>query len=318
MPAADDSRVLTVTVNPALDVAATVEYLVPDHKLEALDHRRDPGGGGLNVSRVLHRLGVPSRAWLAVGGATGDELVALAEDEGIDTIPFPVDGMTRESIAISDRKAGNQYRILLPGPPVSGHEELVEAVVGLGAEADIVVLSGSLLPGLPDDLYRTICDALPDTTTVVDTKGDVLARTVEGAADVIKPSRRELASLVRWVPADLAEIESAARQVLGRGGVTALVVSLGEDGALLVERDGPATRFVGPEVTVVSTVGSGDSMVAGIVRGLARGDSLVDATRWGVAAGTAAVLTPGTDLCHLEDVERIVGDVTSELMAAHG
>lgn len=302
--------VLTITVNPALDVAATVEYLVPDHKMEALEHRRDPGGGGLNVSRVLRRLGVESRAWLAVGGAIGDEVIALADREGIEVVAHRIDGATRESVSISDRKTGHQYRVVMPGPTMSDHAEVADAVIALAAEADIVVLSGSLPPGVPDSFYASICDGLATTTTVVDAKGATLARVVEGAVDVVKPSRRELASLAGWIPTELEEIEVAARQVLDRGGVGALAVSLGGDGAVLVERHGAVHWFRPPDVVVQSTVGAGDAMVGGIVTGLTMGDTLVEATRRGVAAGTATVLTPGTDLCHAPDVERIIPEVT--------
>lgn len=309
MDAVDPSPVLTVTVNPALDVSATVEYLVPDHKLETIDHRRDPGGGGVNVSRVLQRLGVPNRAWVAAGGAVGDELLTLIEDEGIGTIAHPVEGDTRENLAISDAKNGHQYRIGFPGAPVADPERVVAEIVELAVAAEIVVLSGGLAPGLSDDFYATLCSALADAIMVVDAKGAALARVVEGAASIVKPSRRELASLVSWVPADRGELELAARQVLDRGTVGALAVSLGGDGAMLVERDGPTTWFEPPDVTVSSTVGAGDSMVAGIVAGLAGGATTIEATRRGVAAGTATAITTGTQLCQRDDVERLVDQV---------
>lgn len=303
--------VLTVTVNPAIDVGLSVEYLVPDHKLEAIDHRRDPGGGGVNVSRVLQRLGVASRAWVAAGGPTGEELAALLAAEDILPVVHPIDGVTRESISITDTRRREQYRIVVAGPTVGCADdaddvaEMVEAIVELAEMVEVVVLSGSLPPGVPADFYASIADRLADTTVVVDAKGDVLAAVVDGRADVVKPSRRELASLVTWTPADDGEIVVAARKVLERGAVGALAVSLGGDGAVLVERDGPVTWYDPPPVEVVSTVGSGDSMVAGIVAGLARATSLADAVADGVAAGTAAVLTAGTGLCRPADVERI-------------
>jgi 6-phosphofructokinase 2 len=302
-------NVLTVTVNPALDVAVTVEYLVPDHKLRAIDHRREPGGGGINVSRVLHRLGVDSKAWIAAGGPTGDEVTAMVEAEGILPVVHRIEGTTRESIAITDDKRNEQYRIVLPGPTVEDHEEIHQRIVELAHEADVVVFSGSLPPGLPAGLYAAICEAVDDAVTVVDTKGEALAAVVAGSADVVKPSRRELASLVDWVPADEDEIVLAARRVLDRGRVGALAVSLGKDGAMLVERSGEVTFYEPVEVAVQSTVGAGDSMVGGLVAGLAAGRPLVEAVRLGVAAGTATVLTPGTQLCRREDVERILPEV---------
>ncbi|MFP5321660.1 MAG: 1-phosphofructokinase family hexose kinase [Acidimicrobiia bacterium] len=299
-----DPAVLTVTPNPTIDVGLTVEYLVPDHKLRAIDHRRDPGGGGVNVARVLQRFGVASQAWVAAGGPTGDELAAFLEQEGITPVVHRTGVATRENLAVTDAKRAEQYRIVLPGEQVDP-TGMVDAVVALAGPVDVVVLSGSLPPGAPAELYRAICDALPDTTTVVDTKGEPLARVVEGRADVVKPSRRELASLVEWTPADGDEIVLAARKVLDRGEVGALAISLGGDGAVLVQRSGEITWYEPPAVDVVSTVGSGDSMVAGITAGLVAGRPLVDAVADGVAAGAAAVLTPGTELCRPEDVERL-------------
>lgn len=305
----DKPSVLTVTVNPALDIAATVEYLVPDHKMDTIDHRRDPGGGGVNVSRVLHRLGVSNQAWVAVGGAVGEELVARIEEEGISTVAHRLDAGTRENLAINDAKTGHQYRIGFPGATIDDHERAFAEIVDLATGVDIVVLSGGLAPGVPDDFYASLCEALDGPTTVVDAKGAALAHVADGPADVVKPSRRELASLVSWIPAGWDEVELAARQVLERGSVGALAVSLGGDGAVLVERDGPTTWFDPPAVEVSSTVGAGDSMVAGIVAGLADGATLSDSTRRGVAAGTATAATPGTQLCHPADVERLFGEV---------
>lgn len=298
-----EPSVLTVTMNPTVDVGMTVEYLVPDHKLRATGLRRDPGGGGVNVSRVLRRLDVASRAWITAGGPTGEELAGLVEAERVPTVVHPIPGTTREAIGIRDDKRDEHYRIVLPGPRIDDAQPMVGEVIDLARAADIVVLSGSLPPGVPADTYASICAALADTTTtVVDSSGDVLAAVVAGHADVVKPSRRELASLVDWTPADHDEIVLAARRVLERGEVRALVVSLGADGAVLVEGGREVTWYEAPEVEVESTVGSGDSMVAGIVAGLARGASLVDAVAVGVAAGTAAVVTPGTELCRAEDV----------------
>lgn len=259
----------------------------------------------MNVSRVLQRLGVESQAWLAAGGPTGDELAGLLEAEGISPLVHRIGGITRESISITDARRGQQYRIVLPGPTVEGAAEMVDAIVELAALVDVVVLSGSLPPGIPEHFYASICDRLEGTATIVDTKGAALASVVEGRADVVKPSRRELASLVDWTPADADEVVVAAHKVLDRGAVGALAVSLGGDGAVLVERGGRVTWYDLPAVDVVSTVGSGDSMVAGIAAGLARRQPLADAVADGVAAGTAAVLTAGTELCRREDVERI-------------
>lgn len=302
--------VLTVTVNPALDVAVTVAALVPDHKMHALDSRRDPGGGGVNVSRALRRLGVDSEAFVVAGGPIGDELVSLIEAEGVTVHRHDNPAITRESIAVRDMARNVQYRVVVDGPAIADTETLHRAVTAASAAASVVVISGNIGPGTDPGLYRGLVDEIaqssPSTTTVVDCAGPALAEVVRSAATIVKPSRRELASLVEWTPATTGELEVAAREVLGRGRVQALAVSLGALGAMLVERDGPITWYRPPEVDVVSTVGSGDTMVAALVAGLLRDQDLVEATRLGVAAGTATCLTDGTELCRPGDVDRIL------------
>ncbi|MEQ8719385.1 MAG: hexose kinase [Acidimicrobiales bacterium] len=309
-------RVVTLTVNPALDVAVTVEAMVPEHKMHAVASRRDPGGGGVNVSRALRRLGVASEALIVAGGPIGDELVALVEAEGVAVSRIANPHMTRESIAVRDASRGTQYRVVVDGPPVADVDALLDAVVTAARGASVLVVSGNLSPTTPPRLYRDLLAAVdadsPGMTTVVDCAGQALAEAVRSAATIVKPSRRELASLVDWTPATSGELVVAAREVLGRGAVEALAVSLGARGAVLVERDGPATWFAPPAVDVVSTVGSGDTMVAALVAALLDGSDLVDAVRRGVAAGTAACLTDGTDLCHVADVERLLPLVRME------
>lgn len=301
--------ILTVTVNPALDVAVSVPSLVPEHKLRATDLRRDPGGGGVNVSRVLRRFGIESASWVTVGGAIGAELVELLEAEGIHPLTFPIDTSTRESYAVLDEARFLQYRIVVDGPTIEDPAAMHDAIAEAAAGADVVVLSGGVAPGLPDRFYADLIDVIGEAhgvTTVVDTAGPPLAEVMTSTATLVKPSRRELASLVDWVPADRREIALAAQQVLARGRVGALAVSLGSEGAMLARPDVAPVWFGSPPVErVVSTVGSGDSMVAGMVAALIDGADLVDAVRRGVAAGSAAVLTPGTDLAHPEDVDRL-------------
>lgn len=302
--------VVTLTVNPALDVALTVEAMVPEHKMRAVASRRDPGGGGVNVSRVLKRLGVASEALVVAGGPIGDEVVALVEAEGVVVSRLDNPHMTRESVAVLDASRGTQYRIVVDGPAVADTGALFDAVVAAARGASVLVVSGNLSPATPPRLYRDLLAAVAadsaGTTTVVDCAGAALAETVRSGATIVKPSRRELASLVDWTPATSGEVVVAARQVLERGDVAALVVSLGARGAVLVERDGPSTWFAPPVVEVVSTVGSGDTMVAALVAALLDGSDFVEAVRRGVAAGTAACLTDGTDLCHVADVQRLL------------
>ncbi|MGB7878527.1 MAG: 1-phosphofructokinase family hexose kinase [Ilumatobacteraceae bacterium] len=313
-----DSRpehgVVTVTLNPALDVSMSIDLLVPDRKLRAHDVRREAGGGGVNVSRVLRRLGVPNTSFVVTGGAIGDELLTLMRHEGLDVIGFTIDGTTRESVAITETNTARQYRVSVPGPTVDRPDELQRILREISAAASIVVLSGSVPHGLPSDFYARLLEDLdPDVTAIVDTAGAALAAVVGSAtrgADVVKPSQRELAELVGWEPETPHQIEQAVQEVLGLGGTRAVIASRGPSGALLATRDGELRWYRPPPVRPVSTVGAGDSTVAGIAAALAHGDDLVSAVRLGVAAGTATVLTPGTELCDPDVVERFVEQVT--------
>jgi 6-phosphofructokinase 2 len=172
--------------------------------------------------------------------------------------------------------------------------------------ADIVVLSGRLPEGTPPDLYRRLVSGLSNPVTIVDTSGVPLHEVVLGRASIVKPSRRELSTIVGRRFDDAAAIAKAAQEVLAMGSVGALVTSLGGAGALLARRGEPDVWYAAPPVVAVSAVGAGDSLVAGIAAGLAGGDDLVTSVRRGVAAGSATVMSAGTDLCRPDDVERLV------------
>lgn len=303
-------RVLTVSLNPALDVSVTIEQLVPDRKLRSDLSRREPGGGGVNVARVLRRLGVPSQAFVVSGGPVGAELVDRLRAEQVDVIDFRIDDHTRESLSISESSTGLQYRISTSGPFVDQVDTLRQRILDVVDDAGIVVVSGSLPPGIPLDFLVSLVDALgPAVTTIVDTSGPALEAVAHHAATIIKPSQRELAALVGWEPITTEQIEQAVSEVIGWGAVHAVIASRGPSGALLMTRDAVPRWFRPPPVRPVSTVGAGDSMVAGIVAALVRDLGLDDAVRLGIAAGTAAVLTPGSELCDPADVSRLIGQV---------
>jgi len=304
---ADGSSVLTVTVNPAIDVSVEVTRLLPDQKLRTDVWAREAGGGGVNVARVLQRLGVDVEAFVVVGGATGDELVTLVQADDVRVRRFDIVGPTRESIAISETSTGCQYRIGAPGPRLEDCDRLLEAIIDAAEGVRLVVVSGSLCPGLPDDFVARLVDGVGSgSLTVVDTSGPCLRAAVESPATIVKPSQRELAALVGWQPTSPADIERAALEVLDFGQVGAVLASRGPAGALLVRRGERPLWFHPPPVHPVSTVGAGDSMVAGITASLVRGESLEDSVRFGVAAGTAAVLTPGSALCDVDVVDGLV------------
>ena len=310
--AVTDRPILTITLNPALDVSTSVASVTPDHKLRCEPPRREPGGGGINVARVTRRLGVPATAVAVVAGATGDRLVALLEAEGVEVEAVAGPGETRESFSVDDRSIARQYRFVMPGPPATA--EVLGAVAGAverrsAGSAPVVVLSGSVPPGVEAGAFARLIDAMaakPGVDVVIDTSGPALTEALAGRARLIKPSARELAALVGRDLETEAEAVVAAEEVADRSEVGAVLASIGGGGAVLVDRARPTVRLLAPTVHVRSTVGAGDSMVGGVAVGLARGLDLVDAAALGVAAGTAAVMTDGSELCHEEAVTRLL------------
>lgn len=309
MLVSSSSRVLTVTLNPALDVSLTIDRLVPERKLRADRPRREPGGGGVNVSRVLHRFGMAAPAFVVSGGPVGTELVGRLRAEGVEVVDFEIEEPTRESLAITESSTSSQYRISMPGPSITDTAPLRRAVLAAAEGATIVVVSGSLPPGIAPDFLVELIDDL-DARTIVDTSGAALAAVARRVRTIVKPSQRELVELVGWEPTTPEQIEQAVAEVVSWGAVEAVVASRGPTGALLMTSDARPRWFRPPPVHPVSTVGAGDSMIAGIAAGLASGRPLDEAVRLGVAAGTAAVLTPGTELCVAEDVERLLPQVS--------
>jgi 6-phosphofructokinase 2 len=299
--------IVTLTMNPALDVATETETIVPAHKLRCGEPRYDPGGGGINVARAVHWLGGDALAVFPVGGPSGEMLRRLLADEGVPHAAVAVDGITRESFAVVERQSGKQYRFLLPGPHIGARDQArcLDELAAHVAGADYLVASGSLPPGCPTDFYASIGDLARKQSArfVLDTSGPALSGAGKGTF-LIKASLRELEELSGTEIRTEEEQQKAAREVIERGCAEVLVVSLGGEGALLATR-AEIRRFAAIPVPALSSVGAGDSMLAGIVLSLARGWTLTDAVRFGMAAGAAALLRPGTELCRREDTERL-------------
>jgi 6-phosphofructokinase 2 len=302
------SLIATLTMNPALDVTTRVDKLVPTHKLRCGEPRYDPGGGGINVARVLHRLGGETVAVFPAGGHTGAQIETLLREQGVPAAPVRIAGTTRESITVDEEETGEQYRFVLPGPTLSDDEQagLIHAIETLASPPTYVVASGSLPPDCDPALFPRLaahCRGL-GARLVIDTSGPALAACRGANAYLIKPSLAELAGLLdREVAGEAAEAE-AARTLIEQRFAEVVVLSLGERGALLVTAS-HEQRFAAIPVEVVSTVGAGDSMVAAIVLALAEGRELVDAVRFGIAAGAATLMNEGTGLACREDVERL-------------
>lgn len=311
-----NGRIVSVTFSPTLDIATTTDVVAPTHKLRCRPAIEQAGGGGINVARVALRLGGNSIAIVPVGGHTGHRVRQLVLDEALATAAVEVAARTRQSFAVFEASTGDQYRFVLPAPQLDlgDLDRVVTATIEECSDASCLVISGRAPSQLPDGWFTSIVAAVAPIPVIVDTSGPALQAALRCGASLAKPSARELSGVVGRDLVTEHDILGAAIDVHAETGIDALVVSIGAGGGFLVTADA-VTRFRAPSVRVRSAVGAGDSMVAGIAVGVARGDDLTDAVRLGVAAGTAAVLTDATDLCRCQDVDTLLPAVTIE--AAH-
>lgn len=302
--------VITLTLNPALDVSAETHRVEPTIKIRCSDPKFDPGGGGINVARVATRLGADAIAIFPAGGSTGDSLRLLLDREAVHSVMLPISGWTRESIVVNELSTGLQYRIVFPGPELSPADQsrLLKKVCAASAKAPFLVLSGSIPRGPTTDFFaqlRRSCVA-SRTRLIVDTSGAGLRLAAGPGVYLLKPNREELSEAVGKILQNEQDEVDAARGLIAQNWAEVVLVSLGPGGALLVSATSEE-RVPPVPVQARSAVGAGDSMVAAIVVGLSRGFTLSEAVRLGVAAGAAALMTAGTELAREDDVERLYG-----------
>lgn len=306
------SDILTLTMNPALDIATAIDRVEPVHKLRCGAPTSHPGGGGINVARVLHRLGARVSAIYTAGGPLGRELSTLLNEEGVPSQVLPIAGNTRQSFTVHEASSGQDYRFVLPGPSLSEPEWQagLDAVLAGLSQARYVVISGGLPPGVPADFYTVLARRVREggARLVLDSNGAALAETLAAGVYLVKPSLRELRELTGQALPDEGSWRDAARQLIAQGQAQIVALSLGDAGALLVTAD-QALRAPSLHVPVASTIGAGDSFVGGLVWALSEGRPLDEAFRYAMASGAAALLLPGTNLAQPDDVERLQRDV---------
>jgi 6-phosphofructokinase 2 len=304
--------IVTITINPAIDIFVNVGRVEPTRKMRCSAPKRDPGGGGINVARVAHRLGGRVTAIFPTGGAIGKLLHRLMDREGIDSIVTPSHVETRENFTAYEESTGEQYRFVLPGSTLhpAEWEAVLEKLMTLSQRPKFVVASGSNPPGVPDDFFARVARHAKKlgAQCLIDTSGPALKAALTEGVSLIKPNLVELSDLVGGSLGSDDVRLGACRKLIEDGRADVVALTLGEDGALLVTAD-EAFRAEPMAIDVVSTVGAGDSFVGGLVAALAAGNSLPDAFRVAVAAASAAVMSPGTELCHEEDVKRILPQV---------
>lgn len=303
------SAFLTLTLNPALDLSTHTAQLEHTHKLRCGPMLRHPGGGGVNVARVLHRLGAQVRAWHLSGGPTGAHLHQLLAAEGVPLHALPIAGTTRENLSVVETDSGHEYRFVLPGPPVQA-PEWQHCLAQLQTQTPRWwVLSGSLPPGVPEDFYARLAQQVhagPQPGRVVlDTQGPALAAALQAGVYLLKPSLRELRELTGAPLTDAPQWCAAARALVHSGQAQMVALSAGEHGAVLATRAGVWQACALPLAASLGTTGAGDCFLAALLWALERGDAPGEALRWGVAAGSAALLAPGTALADAAEVRRL-------------
>ena len=300
--------IVTLTMNPAIDTSVTVEHIVPGHKMRCLKTRRDPGGGGINVARTLKRFGAEPLAIFPMGGPSGHMLVHLVAAEGVRHQSFVIEHDCRANFTANEIDTKAQFRFVLPGPTLN--EEEWNAGLGLmtqAASSGYAVASGSLPRGVPDDFYARLArnlTVLGGAKLVLDTSGPPLKHALDLGVYLVKPSLSEFSGLLDQSNPDQDACLAAARTLVVNGKAEIVALTMGGDGAMLISRE-VALFAKPPPVTIRGTVGAGDSFLGLLILSIARQMSLPDAFRQAVAAGSAALVSPGTELCAPEDVAQL-------------
>ena len=306
-PPASRSKIVTLTMNPALDITTSVGTVRPTEKLRCAATRYDPGGGGINVARIAHTLDGSVLAVFPAGGQTGGLVAKLLSDAGVPFRVVAIAASTRESFTVNESSTGQQYRFVLPGPQLTFREQVhcLDELRMAAELAEFVVASGSLPPGVPADFYQRVADICREVGArlILDTSGGGL-RHIPSGVFLLKASVRELRECVAHPLVTEAEQLAAARELVDSGRAQVVVVSLGSHGALLATQHA-SQRFSAVPMPAGSGVGAGDAMVAAITVGLSRGWPLAKSVRLGIAAGAAMLMTPGTAACDRADVERL-------------
>jgi 6-phosphofructokinase 2 len=300
------STIVTITFSPCIDRYTTVPQLIAESKLKCSVPLLQPGGGGINVARAIKKLGGDVTAIYPAGGYTGAHFNRLLAKEDIPAVIVETESETRENFIILDESANKQYRFGMPGSELKKKEwmHMLNALESM-ADVEYIVASGSLPPGVPEDIYARIANMATNRSIkfILDTSGEPLKLALEEGVFLVKPNLKELSFLIGKKPLAGDEVWKAAQSLISHHQAQAVIVSLGEQGAWLVKKDS-RQLITPPPADKKSTVGAGDSMVAGIALMLAQGSSLKEAAEYGVACGTAATLKPGTELCSREDADR--------------
>lgn len=300
--------IVTITINPAVDKSTSADKLVPEKKIRCASLTTEAGGGGINVSKAIKELGGESLAIYPSGGINGKVLNQILSKSKIKCKIIPVEGETRESFTATELATNAQYRFVMPGSSLTTKEiELCISCIGdLTPFPSIIVASGSLPPGAPDDFFAKLALIVKQKGArfIADTSDKPLQLAAHEGVYLLKPNLSELGTLIGKEYLELSEVEEAAKHIIGKGHCEVVVVSMGPAGAMIVTKE-YSERIIAPTVKKLSTVGAGDSMVAGMAWMLEQEKSLAEMVRFGVACGTAATMNQGTKLFKKDDVLRL-------------
>lgn len=306
-PQPDMPGIITITFSPCIDKSTSVPALIAEKKLKCAEPLLKPGGGGINVARAITKLGGRATAIFPSGGYTGKYFNHLLAKENIPVVIIETEQETRENIIILDKASGNQYRFGMPATALTTNEysQILQAVEKSG-EPSFIIVSGSLPPFINMNVYEQIglLAKKVNAKLIIDAAGENLQRAAAAGVYLMKPNLGELSLLAGKKRLEISEVYDAAAAIIKKGTCEVVVVSMGADGAMLVTVDGAET-IKAPTVIKKSTVGAGDSMVAGIVYFLSQGKDLSAAVQYGVACGTAATMNEGTELCHKQDADQL-------------
>lgn len=298
--------IYTVTLNPTLDITYVLEEVSFGEPVKAIDVLKSPGGKGINVSRALRSMGIDSVATTIVGGYMGEEVLDLLQKEGLILQVVKIDNETRTNIVVYGRKDKKELVIRAAGPPVKDTEteKITSFIFNVAVSPELLVLSGSLPPGVKEDIYSSLINEAKtrDIKVVLDSDGEPFRFGVEAMPYLIKPNLVELQDLAGRELRDEAAIQEFCGGLLEKG-IEIIVVSLGRDGAMMITREGTWKGAV--PVIAENTVGAGDSMVAGLLIGIARSNPLEEMFRTGLACGVSAVVNPGPGLCEPETYKEV-------------
>ncbi|MEF8848065.1 MAG: 1-phosphofructokinase family hexose kinase [Candidatus Thermoplasmatota archaeon] len=301
-------RIVTITMSPTVDLNTSTDTVTAEDKLRCKNTMYSPGGGGINVSRAIKILDGESIAFYPYGGYIGNLLKELLKEEKIDQSPIKTSGSTRLNFSVIENSTNKQYRFNTIGSNLKKEEQekCLEKIKNLVSSTDYIVLSGSMPPGITNDFTKKLAEIVNKSKgrLIVDTSAEALKYALEEGVFLIKPNLKEFTSLIGEKLRDEKQLFEKAKNIIDSAGSKVVTISLGAAGCLLITKN-EARHLCSPITPIQSRVGSGDSMVGAIALSLSKGKKISDSVKYGVAAGAAAVMTPGTKLCRKEDTERL-------------